>query len=78
MLAHLGDSGNSAAPHLYFHLSNRPTFEESEGLPFRFARFTNEGTAGEDVVLSPSAAWKSHPVQLLESMPLDGTVIEFP
>ncbi len=78
VLAHLGDSGNSAAPHLHFHLSNRPTFEESEGLPFRFARFTNEGTAGEDVVLSPSAAWKSHPVQLLESMPLDGTVIEFP
>lgn len=78
VLAHLGDSGNSAAPHLHFHLSNRPTFEESEGLPFRFARFTNEGTAGEDVVLSPSAAWTSHPVQLQECMPLDGTVIEFP
>lgn len=78
VLAHLGDTGNSAAPHLHFHLSNRPTFEESEGLPFRFARFTNEGTAGEDVVLSPSAAWTPHPVQLQESMPLDGAVIEFP
>ena len=46
VLAHLGDTGNSAAPHLHFHLSNRPTFEESEGLPFRFSRFTNEGDGG--------------------------------
>jgi murein DD-endopeptidase MepM/ murein hydrolase activator NlpD len=78
VLARLGDSGNSAAPHLHFHLSNRPTFEESEGVPFRFARFKNEGTAGEDVVLSPSAVWTPHPAQLQESMPLDGDVIEFP
>ena len=78
VIAHLGDTGNSAAPHLHFHLSNAPTFEESEGLPFRFAHFTNEGTASEDVVLSPSATWTPHPVQLQEAMPLDGTVIVFP
>ena len=78
VLARLGNTGNSAAPHLHFHLSNRPAFEESEGLPFRFARFTNEGMASEDVVLSPSAAWTPHPVQVLDSMPLDGAVIQFP
>ena len=78
MIAHLGDSGNSAAPHLHFHLSDKPTFEESEGLPFRFAHFINEGTASEDVVLSPSATWIPHPVQLQEAMPLDGAVIVFP
>ena len=78
VLAHLGDSGNSAAPHLHFHLSDKPVFEESEGLPFRFARFTNEGDAGEQVVLSPSAVWTPHPVKYQEALPLDGTVIEFP
>lgn len=78
VLAHLGDSGNSAAPHLHFHLSDKPAFEESEGLPFRFARFTNEGDAGEQVVLSPTAAWTPHPVKCQEAMPLDGAVIKFP
>lgn len=78
VLAHLGDSGNSAAPHLHFHLSDKPVFEESEGLPFQFARFTNDGGADEQVVLSPSAAWTPHPVQLQQALPLDGTVVTFP
>ena len=78
VLAHLGDSGNSAAPHLHFHLSDKPAFEESEGLPFRFARFTNEGDAGEQVVLSPSAVWTPHPVECQGALPLDGTVLAFP
>ena len=78
VIAHLGDTGNSAAPHLHFHLSDQSTFEESQGLPFRFALFTNQGSAGDDVVLSPSAAWTSHPVRLQEAMLLDDTVIAFP
>jgi len=78
VLAHLGDSGNSAAPHLHFHLSDKPAFEESEGLPFRFARFTNEGDAGEQVVLSPSAVWTPHPVECQGALPLDGAVLAFP
>jgi murein DD-endopeptidase MepM/ murein hydrolase activator NlpD len=78
VLAHLGDSGNSAAPHLHFHLSDKPVFEESEGLPFRFARFIDEGVAGEQVVLSSSAVWTPHPVECQETLPLDGAVIAFP
>jgi hypothetical protein len=78
ILAHLGDSGNSAAPHLHFHLSDKPVFEESEGLPFRFARFIDEGVAGEQVVLSSSAVWTPHPVECQEALPLDGAVIAFP
>jgi hypothetical protein len=78
VLAQLGDSGNSAVPHLHFHLSDKPVFEESEGLPFRFARFTNEGDAGEQVVLSTSAVWTPHPIKRQDALPLDGTVIAFP
>lgn len=78
VLAHLGDSGNSAAPHLHFHISDKPVFEESEGLPFRIARFTQEGTAGEDVVVSPSSVWVPQPVQRQNALPMDGTVIVFP
>lgn len=78
VLAHLGDSGNSAAPHLHFHLSDKPVFEESEGLPFRFARFTGEGDAGEQVVLSPSSVWTPNPVEWQNALPLDGNVVAFP
>ena len=77
-IAHLGDSGNSAAPHLHFHLSDKPVFEESEGLPFRFSRFTMQGSAGEQVVLSQSALWKPEPVARRDAMPLDNAVIAFP
>jgi hypothetical protein len=78
VLAHLGDSGNSAAPHLHFHLSDKPVYEESEGLPYRFTRFTVQGNAGEQVVLSPSSVWTPHPVERLDALPLDGAVIAFP
>lgn len=78
VIAHLGDSGNSAAPHLHFHISNKPVFEESEGLPFRFAHFTLEGHAGEEVVLSPSSVWTPHPVEQRDIIPLDSDVIAFP
>ena len=78
VIAHLGDSGNSAAPHLHFHISNKPVFEESEGLPFRFAHFTLQGHAGEEVVLSPLSVWTPHPVEQQNTMPLDSDVIAFP
>ena len=77
-IAHLGDSGNSAAPHLHFHLSDKPVFEQSEGLPFRLARFTLEGEAGEQVVLSQTALWAPKPVERRGAMPLDSAVITFP
>jgi murein DD-endopeptidase MepM/ murein hydrolase activator NlpD len=78
VLARLGNSGNSAAPHLHFHLSDRPTFEGSEGLPFRFARLEVEGDADERGVLSRTSVWTPHPLERPGALPLDGTVIAFP
>jgi len=77
-IAHLGNSGNSAAPHLHFHLSDKPVFEQSEGLPFRLARFMLEGEAGEQVVLSQTALWTPRPVERHDALPLDSAVIKFP
>lgn len=78
VIAHLGDSGNSAAPHLHFHLSDKPVFEESERLPFQFAHFTLEDQAGEAVVLSPSSVCIPHPVEQQQAIPMDSDVIAFP
>lgn len=78
VIGHLGDSGNSGVPHLHFHISNKPTFVGSEGLPYRVARFTLEGKAGKEIVLSPTSRWSSHPVQERDALPLDSDVVLFP
>lgn len=78
VIAHLGDSGNSSVPHLHFHISDKPTYAGSEGLPFRFEYFTLEGKAGPEVVLSPSSSWNPHPSAQHLAMPIDGDVISFP
>lgn len=78
MIAHLGDSGNSAVPHLHFHISNKPSFADSEGLPYRIARFTLEGKAGKEIVPSPTSTWTPHPAKEQDALPLDSDVILFP
>lgn len=39
VLGNLGNSGNSTAPHLHFHLCNGRDGLDSEGLPFSFAQY---------------------------------------
>jgi hypothetical protein len=78
VIGHMGDSGNSAVPHLHFHISNQPGFAGSEGLPYRLARFTLEGKSGKEIVLSPTSAWSPHPTQERDTLPLDSDVIQFP
>ncbi|HYJ20604.1 MAG TPA: M23 family metallopeptidase [Solirubrobacterales bacterium] len=44
VLGLLGNSGNSDAPHLHFHVMDSPSPLASNGVPFRFTDFTVEGT----------------------------------
>ena len=44
VLGLLGNSGNSDAPHLHFHVMDGPVPLASNGLPYRFTNFTVEGT----------------------------------
>ncbi len=81
VLGQVGQTGSAGAPHLHFHLSDRPTFEQSEGLPFVIDAFTllGQGTIEETfdparpVALRASQA-SSHRAEL----PLDGSVVTFP
>lgn len=81
IIGRLGQTGSAGAPHLHFHLSNRATFEQSEGLPYVIDRFALFGRARiEDsfdratpVALSPPAASRR-----IGELPLDGSVLAFP
>ena len=42
-LGRLGNSGNTSAPHLHFHLMNGPSAIASDSLPYVFESFTLEG-----------------------------------
>jgi murein DD-endopeptidase MepM/ murein hydrolase activator NlpD len=81
VIGRLGQSGAAGAPHLHFHLSNRPTFEQSEGLPYVIDAFTALGQSKVEDTFDPAK-----PVALAPSpkgrrraeMPLDGSVVTFP
>lgn len=81
VIGRLGQSGAAGAPHLHFHLSNRPTFERSEGLPYVIDAFTALGQskvedtfdAAKPVAFAPLPKGPKR-----AEMPLDGTVVTFP
>jgi len=85
VLGLVGNSGNSVAPHLHFHVMSRPLSLGSNGLPYLIDAFTvtgqtagteafdiaeAEGTRLEVTPLAPVAA-------VTNAMPLDQTVVTF-
>jgi murein DD-endopeptidase MepM/ murein hydrolase activator NlpD len=78
LLGRLGQSGNSAAPHLHFQLANAATFEGSEGVPYVFDRFDLLGPETEGQLFGMGDAWKATgnaPRRL--QLPLNDIVVEF-
>lgn len=79
LLGRLGQSGNSAAPHLHFQISSAATFEGSEGLPFTFDRFDLLGPETEAQLFGQGKPWVSSPVLHRQAqLPLNDVVIGFP
>jgi Peptidase family M23 len=70
VLGLLGNSGNSAAPHLHFGIHNGPAPATSASLPFRIDRYRYEGSAdlGDDGSVplqgTPHSERKSYPLNL--------------
>jgi peptidase M23-like protein len=85
LLALVGNSGNSSAPHLHFHVMDRPAALASNGLPYVLTQFEWIGrianteafdqaeAAGSPVKILPA----SHPGTHHEELPLDQNVINF-
>jgi Peptidase family M23 len=81
VLGLLGNSGNSNAPHLHFHIMDSPHPLASNGVPYRFSNFTVEGKLtnldgleqGETAKVVREGLGKRH-----AELPLNDEVISFP
>ncbi len=81
VLGLLGNSGNSNAPHLHFHVMDSPHPLASNGMPYRFSNFTVEGKltnlegleAGETAKIERAELGKRK-----DELPLNDQVIAFP
>jgi hypothetical protein len=77
----LGNSGNSDAPHLHFHVMDSPHPLLANGLPYRFSNFTVEGAIGNIEEFQKGAVAKIAPKgkgPRHDELPLDNQVISFP
>ena len=74
VIGELGNSGNSTAPHLHFHLMNGPSPLTSQGIPFEFRTYTLLAQPGAGGDIAP----EKPPLVLHDSYPLYNTVIGFP
>jgi murein DD-endopeptidase len=78
VLGLLGNSGNSDAPHLHFHISDGNSLG-SEGLPYVLNSFDVLGTVDRDKVLQDG--WKAQagtkPLRRVREIPAENTVVRF-
>lgn len=80
VIAQLGQTGSAGAPHLHFHISDLPSFEHSQGLPFVIDTFTLHGRSSIGATFDPT---KPNDVSgeragmHRNQLPLDGSVVTF-
>jgi hypothetical protein len=85
VIAHVGNSGNTLAPHLHFHVMDSPSPLASNGLPCAIDAFTVTGTTGGTAAFdtaeaegSPLAITPMAPARAVKNaLPLDQLEIRF-
>jgi murein DD-endopeptidase MepM/ murein hydrolase activator NlpD len=86
VLALVGNSGNSVAPHLHFHVMNGPLSLASNGLPYEVDSFkitgkNTAGTAAFDKAEAEGTPLKvdrvDPPKKVTDALPLDQLIVSF-
>jgi murein DD-endopeptidase len=80
VLARLGNSGKSDAPHLHLQVMDANSPLAAEGLPFVFDSFELQGHVPSLKVLVDGTGWRPSgpPSQRRREMPVENAVIQFP
>jgi len=82
ILARLGNSGNSDAPHLHFHLIDGNSPLGAEGTPYELETFTQIGVLGGPDAVDNGQVWRPNPqdkpVIHRPEFPVDNAVLVFP
>jgi Peptidase family M23 len=71
----LGNSGNSDAPHLHFHVGDAPSPLGTEGIPFVIDSFEKLGTTPEDFLKGWKASGPAEPKK--GELPMQNHVVRF-
>ena len=84
VLGKLGNTGNTSAPHLHFHLMNSPSVTGSSGIPYMIDSFTWIGEIPEEVFEKAtgvegdfSTAIAATPSARHGQLPLDLAIVDF-
>jgi murein DD-endopeptidase MepM/ murein hydrolase activator NlpD len=87
VLGRVGNSGNTASPHLHFHIMNGPTVYGSDGLPYAMDHFELAGQIPAEefgdftvpFLEKDFNPWRSGPpMSRRKQYPLNYTIINFP
>ena len=80
-IGEVGNSGNSLAPHLHFHVSDAPGPLAGDGLPFVIPNFELIGRVQSSAMLLGGGAWTQNPAQparpVAGETPLENMVVRF-
>ncbi|HEX8267507.1 MAG TPA: M23 family metallopeptidase [Pyrinomonadaceae bacterium] len=81
-LALLGNSGNSDAPHLHFHVADANSPLGAEGVPFVFESFEMQGILPSEELLTNGKGWKppldAPKDKRLAELPVANAIVRFP
>ena len=81
VLARLGNSGNSDAPHLHFQLMDANSPLGAEGVPYALAAFSETAVLPDLTGLDSGAPWRPapdlRPVRRRDEFPRDNAIADF-